>query len=143
MKLDQFRQLAETWGGDINRWPAATHEAARALAESEDGARILIEQADLDRLLAITPEIDSERTDEASFAVLQRIASAGMDAPQPWFRRALRWPPLVPAASLACSLLAGVWLAEVAPYGRAAPPDALSVISGIFDTYSLGPGGAQ
>lgn len=143
MNLDQFRQLAETWGGDIGRWPAATQEAARGLAASEDGARILRGQADLDRLLSLTPEIASGRTDRTSFAVLQRIAADGMDSPQPWFRRALRWPPLVPAASLACSLLAGVWLAAAVPYGRAAPPDALSVISGIFDSYSLGPGGAQ
>ncbi len=144
MRLDQFRQLAETWGGNIERWPAATQEAARALAAGEEGARILDEQAGLDRLFSIAPAIDSERAEIARFAVLQRIASGGVESQVPWFRRALRWPPLVPAASLACSLLVGLWLAEVAPYGHdAASPDALSVMSSVFDGYSFALGGVQ
>ena len=32
MTLDQFRQLAETWGGTIDRWPSAAQDAARELA---------------------------------------------------------------------------------------------------------------
>lgn len=39
MTLDQFRQLADTWGGDIERWPAAARGAARLVAATEQGDR--------------------------------------------------------------------------------------------------------
>ena len=47
MTLDQFRRLAETWGGDIERWPAATRDAARQFAATLEGERVLDEQARL------------------------------------------------------------------------------------------------
>lgn len=142
MKLDQFRQLAGTWGGDVERWPADLRDAARGLAASEEGARILAEESSLDHLLAVAPGIDTQRADRASLAVLQRLAAAADPRALPWFRRALRWPALVPAASLACSALMGVWLAGTVPYG-ARTPDALSVVSGVFDFSTIGFGALQ
>ena len=142
MRLDQFRQLAETWGGDIDRWPADTQEAARKFAAGAEGGRILAEASDLDRLLAIAPDVDERRAERASFAVLQKLAATTEPRPLSWFRRALRWPALVPAASLACSVGVGMWLAGAIPYG-ARSPDGLSVVSGIFDVYVIGFGALQ
>lgn len=142
MRLDQFRQLAETFGGDIDRWPADSQGAARDLAASEEGARILASESGLDRLLAAAPDVDERRAEHASFAVLQKLAATADARPLPWFRRAVRWPALIPAASLACSAGMGVWLAGAIPYS-ARTPDALSIMSGIFDVYTIGFGALQ
>lgn len=138
MTLDQFRQLAETWGGDIDRWPVAMREAAREIATDEEPARILGEQLRLDRLFALAPEIDPNRAGDAGFAVLQRIAKA--DSGRRRFRFDFRPSSLFPATSLVCSALVGFWLAGALPYHHE-PPDALSVVSMIFDSSALSLGG--
>jgi hypothetical protein len=140
MTLEQFRQLAETWGGDIARWPAATQDAAREMATDEQATRILDEQLRLDRLFSLAPSIDEGRAGRAGFAVLQRMAEA--DRKLPWFRRGLRPSSLFPATSLACSALIGLWLAGALPYHQE-PPDAFSVVSMIFDSSILSLGGPQ
>lgn len=142
MTPDQFRRLAETWGGDVERWPAETREAARRLAASAEGAAVLDEQGRLDRLLAVAPEIETERADRSSLLVLQRLAAVPQRHRPAWYRRLLRWPTLVPAASLACSALVGVWLAGAMPYVHS-PSDPLSVMSGVFDVYAIGYGSVQ
>ena len=38
MKLDEFCTLAETFGGDVERWPEARRRAARELAHSPEAA---------------------------------------------------------------------------------------------------------
>jgi hypothetical protein len=139
MTLDQFRQLAETWGGDIARWPRAMQGAARAIAAGEDGARILQQQAALDRLFAIAPDVDDHRAGRLGFAVLQNVAQA--DRNLPWFRRLLRPASLVPAASIACSAMVGVWLAGALPYHQ--QEQALSVVSMVFDSSAVTLWGVQ
>lgn len=141
MTPEQFRQLAETWGGDVERWPEATREAARRLAASAEGAAVLHEQERLDRLLAAAPEIETARADRSSLLVLQRLAAVPQQHRPSWYRL-LRWPALVPAASLACSALVGVWLAGAMPYVHS-PSDPLSVMSGVFDVYAIGFGSVQ
>lgn len=140
MTLEQFRQLAETWGGDIDRWPAATQDAAREMATGEQAGRIVGEQLRLDRLFSLAPKMDEGRAGRAGFAVLQRMA--GADRKLPWFRRGLRPSSLLPATSLVCSALVGIWLAGALPY-RHHPPDALSVVSMVFDSSILSLGGLQ
>jgi len=140
MTLDQFRQLAEIWGGDIDRWPEAMQDAAREMAADEEPARILGEQLRLDRLFALAPEIDHSRAGSAGFAVLQRIANA--DSRRRRFRFDFRPSSLVPATSLVCSALVGIWLAGALPYDHE-PPDALSVVSMVFDSSALSLGGLQ
>ena len=41
MTLQRFTDLAQAYGGVIERWPAADQAAARALAQTPDGAAIL------------------------------------------------------------------------------------------------------
>lgn len=140
MTLEQFRQMAETWGGDIARWPAAEQDAARATATEEQAAAILDEQLRLDRLFSLAPTVDEGRASRAGFAVLQRMADA--DRKLPWFHRGLRPSSLFPATSLACSALIGLWLAGALPYHQE-PPEALSVVSMVFDSSTLSLGGPQ
>ena len=140
MTLEQFRQLAETWGGDIDRWPAAAQDAAREIAAGEQAGRILGEQLRLDRLFSLAPKVDEGRSGRAGFAVLQRMA--GADRKPPWFRRGLRPSSLLPATSLVCSALVGLWLAGALPY-RHEPPDALAVVSMVFDSSTISVGGLQ
>lgn len=141
MTLDQFRRLAETWGGDVERWPASTRDAARQLAATLEGERVLDEQARLDRLFAAAPEIEADRAERSGYVVLQRIAAIQPRSSQPWHRFLLS-RALVPAASLACSVLVGAWLAGAAPYVRP-PSDPLSVVSGVFDVYAIDYGSVQ
>jgi hypothetical protein len=140
MTLEQFRQLAETWGGDIDRWPVATQDAAREMARDEQVGRILDEQLRLDRLFSLAPKLDEGRAGRAGFAVLQRMA--GADRKLRWFRRGLRPSSLLPATSLVCSALVGLWLAGALPY-RHQPPDALAVVSMVFDSSTISVGGPQ
>ncbi len=138
MTLEQFTQLAETWGGDIDRWPAALRDAARELATGEQARRILDEQRRLDRLLSLAPVVDEGRAGHAGFAVMQRVA--GVESKPRWFRRGLRPSSLFPATSLVCSALVGLWLAGALPYHRE-PSDALAVVSMVFDSSTLYFGG--
>jgi hypothetical protein len=131
MTLDQFRQLAETWGGNIDRWPSSTRDAALALAAGDEGKRILADQVQLDRLLAIAPDVSDERVGRAGFAVLHKVAHSNLQVPR------LRWSlrRLLPAASLACSALVGLWLAGALSYRQ--NDEALSVVSMVFDSTAM------
>lgn len=140
MTLEQFTQLAETWGGDIDRWPTAVQDAAREMAAGEHAGRILDEHRQLDRLLSFAPIVDEDRPGRAGFAVLQRMAEK--DGKRRWFRWSWRPSSLFPATSLFCSALVGLWLAGALPY-RHEPPDALSVVSMVFDSSTLSLGGLQ
>jgi hypothetical protein len=133
MTLDQFRQMAETWGGDIDRWPVAEQEAARKNAASAEGQAVVDEQRRLDILFATAPEVSTARAGQTSFAVLQRIARS--PAAPPWYRRMLQPASLLPAASLACSILVGAWLAGSLPYRHRG--DGVAVVSMVFDSSAV------
>jgi hypothetical protein len=51
MDIARFSQLAEAYGGDIERWPPEHRDSARALAHHAEGKSILAGAASLDRLL--------------------------------------------------------------------------------------------
>ncbi len=87
MTIDEFKTLAEAWGGDIARWPPHLRAAAQALAQTPIGMSALDEAQRLDRLIATaTPEIGAERINRALFNVATAIAA--VDRPPPG--RALR-----------------------------------------------------
>ena len=37
MTLEEFRRLADTWGGDIERWPHSCRNEAKQCAATEEG----------------------------------------------------------------------------------------------------------
>lgn len=81
MNLERFERLAESYGGDMARWPAETQEeAALFMASSpEHAAAVLAANAELDFAL------DAWRPARASAALEQAILAA---APAPRSRRA-------------------------------------------------------
>jgi hypothetical protein len=142
MTIDEFRQLAQTWGGDIARWPPHRRTEAGAIARMPAEAAILEEARRLDRLIAAAaPEIATARIDRAAFGVAMAIAADGARLPAPRLVRSRlvrRW--LVPAASIACAAVVGVSLGVTYPLSslrRAA--DATTVLSAILDGDSLEP----
>jgi len=76
MAVGRFEDLAETYGGDIARWPEGEREAARALLaiEAVRLGPVLSAAAQLDRLLDLAPAQSPDA------ALIGRLISA---APQP------------------------------------------------------------
>lgn len=136
MTIEELQSMASRWGGDIARWPADVQEAARLLAATAEGARVLEAERRLDALLARRPEVGAARAQRASLAVLHRLAEA--DAKPSW-RASLAeiardW--LLPTASVACSTALGVALALVGPSLPMSQPD-VAPIGLILDSTSL------
>ena len=151
LDLTEFRRLAETWGGDIGRWPEARQAAARRLAATAEGAALLRAAARLDELLAEPRAIAPERAAQAAARVMQRLAAA----PQPPRARLWWWRWLTAAAaaaaqprlrlqpqlgfavaSLALSIAVGASLATAFPWP--APADQTSPLAMILDSASPG-----
>ncbi|WP_022723183.1 hypothetical protein [Rhodopseudomonas sp. B29] len=138
MTLDRFTQLAETWGGDVGRWPEPERAAAERIAATGEGAAILRAQRSLDEILSAAPQIDEARSRRAALAVLQRIAATETREPEsrePWYRRWLQPATLVPVGSLACSALLGIWIAGTLPYHQT--EQALAAVDAVFDASAL------
>jgi len=137
MTLEEFHRLADTWGGDIERWPAQRRIEARQYAATEEGAAILASAQRLDALLASPSDVAPEREARAAFAVLQRIAEQGEATGQgSWWFAGGRLPTwLMPAASVTGSALIGVSLATMMPYGGS--DEHTIVLSAILDSGSM------
>lgn len=133
MTLDQFRQLADTWGGDIERWPAEARSAARLVAATEPGAAVLREASAFDALLAMPPEVVPARAGRVALGVLQRIGAG--ETREPWYRRLLQPTSLLPVGSLACSALVGLWLAGTLPYHHS--QEAIAAMDAVFDSSAV------
>lgn len=132
MTRDEFIRLAESWGGDLSRWPISSQHLARDYAATDDGKRILQEITKFDRLISVAPNVDPRRAEAVSRAVLRRIASGdtGAAATRLVRLRTVLWPRpagvslafsqnwTFPAASLACSLLIGLSLGAIVPPTR-------------------------
>jgi len=112
MKLDEFRDRAQRFGGDIGRWPERNRLAAKALAEaSPAAAAALAEACALDRLIELArPEVAPERVDRAIGNVGRRLARPVRRA---WWLRLM--PVLAPATSFACAAVIGVALGLAQP----------------------------
>ena len=125
MTLERFQTLAETYGGDVTRWPPAEREAAaNVMAADPAGAQAALSRAaDLDALLtAFSPPRGSE-------GLAERIAAG---APRP--RRGWGW--LLPAgmgAGLAAACAAGVVAGVHLSAAQAPASDGESVMTAVSD----------
>lgn len=102
MTPDRFEALAEAYGGDLVRWPAAERGAMAAWAGEHPGAAraILARAADLDVLLDAAP------APHASAVMVDRIVAG---APRGrGSRHAPWWLPAGMGAGLAAACAAGV-----------------------------------
>ncbi len=76
--LQDFRRLADAWGGSIERWPEKDRAWARALARDPEAAEILAEARRLDSRIASRPEVSEARAAVVAGAVMGRIAHANL-----------------------------------------------------------------
>ena len=127
MTVEDFRRLAETWGGDLERWPHETQAAARNLASTPEGMAILGRARQLDALMAAPPDVPPERVRRAVHAVVLLVAADAERASRTrWSLDFSGW--FVPAVSVACSALIGISLAMALPSGDAQEPVVLGMI---------------
>lgn len=75
MKRDRFHDLAETFGGDLARWPEAERDAARGLLAATPELRAVLDQA-----AALDALLDASPTPLPSQALRDRVIAA---APKP------------------------------------------------------------
>jgi 1,6-anhydro-N-acetylmuramate kinase len=106
MTADRMQELAEAWGGDLRRWPAADRIAAEAFARAEPEAaeRALFDARQLDAALDAAPRVvvSAELRDR----VIASAEAAGLKARAVWpGLRRLLW---VGGASWAAAACAGV-----------------------------------
>lgn len=119
MTPDRFRTLAEAYGGDLARWPAADRAGAEtfAAAHAEEAASILLAERDLDAWL----DTDAVAVPAGLSASVLAAAPRARAARPVW-----RW---VAAASLGLAL-AGSAAAGVAAGLTLTPPGVAQLISG-------------
>jgi hypothetical protein len=101
MAMGRFEDLAETYGGEIARWPEGEREAARALlaANAARLSPVLSAAARLDRLLDLAP------AQSADAALLGRLIASAPQAPN----TARRWiAGLGAALGLSAAAFAGI-----------------------------------
>lgn len=134
MKLSRFQHLAESHGGDIDRWPLAEREAARRLvASSREAQEALADARRLDAWLSLAePDLAPERADRMVGAISQRLdameaaartgATGGGPGPRRW------WPA---AAFLATMAVVGVIAGDLqrSRYAASQPTDIAELIS--------------
>lgn len=131
MTRERFEDLAEIYGGDIARWPAAERDAAALLmaAEPDFAKAALAAPADLDALLdAWTPLPVSHQLREAVIATAPANHARG--GVRGWFWRAGLGAGL--AAACAAGLVVGVRLSDAA----AAQEDTVSAALSGYDDLS-------
>lgn len=131
MTPERFEALAEAYGGDPTRWPAAERDGALAwMAERPNEAQAVLERAaELDDWLAAAP------APRASGELAARITAA---APQ---RRVWRnvgwWLPAGMGAGLAAACAAGVLVGLQIPQPQASEADAvLAAVTEGLDLYA-------
>jgi hypothetical protein len=135
MTLDDFKQHAEIWGGDLARWPAALQPAARSLAETPEARAVLAEAAAFDALLCRAGcPIAERRADDACFRVLSRIAAMTEAARAPLADGLFRW--LMPLGGMAVSAALGVAAAHMTAPATASHNGSV-LVSQIVDSGSV------
>jgi len=130
MTRDRFEELADAYGGDVSRWPAAAREAAALLMAAEPS----FTQEALARAGALDIALDSWRPAPASPGLVERIVAA---AP----RARSRWPAWLSPAALgaglaaacAAGVVAGVQISERANASEVAVTNTLAAVSTSFE----------
>ncbi len=152
MTPEVFESLLERWGAEMAGWPSTERAAAQALLENSDEARTLLQEAQM--LVAL---LDEAPKGEVHGVLTTRIlqgapghapvaqdASSGT-AQGRWLRGAIGilWPEfgwVRPAALMAVSLVAGLYVGITAPAMTAEPEqtDLFAYVFDVPDTWDAG-----
>ena len=138
MTLDEFRELAESWGADIARWPEHVRVSAAELARQPEAMAILADAERFDRLISVAkPNVLADRVDQAIINVVTRVAADGRPAGS---KRVFLWPRwLIPAASFATAAVLGVSLGLMKPLNTLRSLNDTAMLTIILDAGSFGP----
>jgi hypothetical protein len=138
MTLDEFRELAESWGADIARWPEHVRVSAAELGRQPEAMAILADADRFDRLISVAkPNVLADRVDAAIFNVVTRVAADSR--PVGSHRVSLRPRWLIPAASFATAAVLGVSLGLMKPLNTLRSLNDTATLTIILDTGSFGP----
>ena len=131
MTHTRFEELADAYGGDVSRWPAAARDAATLLMTEEPAftGEVLARAGTLDAAL------DAWRGAPVSVGLAERIAAG---APRP---RLGRWPAWLSPAALgaglaaacAAGVIAGVSASQRASDSEVAVTNTLNAVSSSFE----------
>lgn len=132
--IEAFRRLAETWGGDLERWPQALRGWAEEMAQDADAAEILAEARRFDARMKAHPAVSEARAASVAGRVMGRVAQDRIGGAGAWWSplaRAFFAPNGAPSfAAYACILLgviAGAALGAAAPIGGGAGEQELAM----------------
>ena len=143
MTLDEFRALADAWGGDLDRWPDRLRAAAATLAKTNEAQEILAEAQRIDALIMTAqPRSSEQRAAAAMFAVAAKIDAQRSDASRaadrgsafglPWWAAA--------AASIAVGAMVGGWLGFEKPLHTWRGREHQTVLTMILNEEPVDPG---
>lgn len=154
MTPEVFEDLLERWGAELAQWPSAQRAAARGLLETSDEARALLRDAQM--LVALLDEAPKGEVHGALTARILQDAPGHAPAAQGvssgaaqggWLRGliGILWPEfgwVRPAALMAVSLVAGLYVGITAPAMTAEPEqtDLFAYVFDIPDTWDAGVG---
>ena len=132
MTNERFEALAETFGGDVARWPFDVREAAALLMAAEPQ----FTQAALARADRLDAALDAWRPAAASAGLAERIVAAAPKARAPswtgWLSPAALGAGL--AAACAAGVMVGVTVSEQSSTSReVAVTNTLSAVSSSLD----------
>lgn len=144
MSQERFAALADAFGADMRRWPAADRAAAQDLAQMSSSARACLAEAD-----ALDAVLDQSRVTAPSVELYQRILA---QAPRPGMMR-LRAAGVASARSRLLRWLSGLGAVGVLTCGAVAGAAVVAVagpshidadsLAGLYDqTNNLDAGGA-
>jgi len=133
MNEREFQHLADAYGADLSRWPAAERQAALQLAETPWAAKILREARGLDQLFeSLDTPVAPSRIGRSIGAVTAAIARPPLTLASLWQRFGLSGTGLVTAG------LMGIVLA-ISTAAPSAPDQGAADLLALALTYSDSP----
>jgi len=122
LTLQRFADLAQAYGGVIERWPASDQVVARDMAQTDEGAAILADALTLDHAL------DAWRVPLPDAQLAQRIAASAPHAPKLRpaklrVRIGLWWSGIGAAAALAGAVAGFATVTLATPHDAAVSAD--------------------
>lgn len=123
MNMDRFRRLAETFGGDLSRWPAGEIRSAADLAATSPEAAAILEgerlvDGALDAAaLAMDEALDDERTSRVLDAIGRRMDERVEDGSAPSVGEAARRPSMPLPVKRSRGYLSAGFLSAMAVFG--------------------------
>lgn len=132
MTLDEFRELAETYGGDLGAWPASTRAAAALFAgENPEASAVLDEAKALDARLAAALPAALADAPAPSEALVARVLAEAAQSTRPSRSLGARQGPNLAALLEPIVEALGGWIPARVAFGGIAAAAVVGLVVGI------------